>query len=126
MKSGEGGISAERYSAPDSGALLCDMHRLILLPPHLESFLFGESEHLLESVARAPLPEAFGGVAQDSHQVLRAMGLSESEIQQQVAEVLLEMWEAKVVANTPEYKNWLQRNRTKPTLIRRLSCVKCS
>lgn len=34
--------------APDSSSILCDAHRLPLLPPHLESFLNGETENLLD------------------------------------------------------------------------------
>lgn len=42
MKTGEGGT----LLPPDGSALLCDAHRLSLLPPHLESYLYGESTQL--------------------------------------------------------------------------------
>lgn len=38
----------EMPPAPDSSSILCDAHRLPLLPPHLESFLNGETENLLD------------------------------------------------------------------------------
>jgi hypothetical protein len=52
IKSGEGGYSSGNldvdscsvlFPPPDASGLLCDAHRLPLLPPHLESFLNGES-----------------------------------------------------------------------------------
>lgn len=43
IKTGEG----SRPHAPDTSACLCDAHRLPLIPPHLESFLYGESSSLL-------------------------------------------------------------------------------
>lgn len=43
MKTGEG---TGQLLPPDASALLCDAHRLSLLPPHLESYLYGESPQL--------------------------------------------------------------------------------
>jgi hypothetical protein len=42
MKTGEGGP----LLPPDASTLLCDCHRLSLLPPHLEAYLYGESPQL--------------------------------------------------------------------------------
>lgn len=97
VKNGEGGLTATSYAAPDSGSLLCHLHRLVLLPPHLEAYLYGESEHLFESVlapppatetAAAALPPPAPVVAaapeQDSIEMLRGIGLSEADIAQQI------------------------------------------
>jgi len=46
IKNGEGCMPLP----PDSAALLCDAHKLALLPPHLESFLRGETPQLYASV----------------------------------------------------------------------------
>ena len=43
IKTGEG----SRPCAPDSSSCLCDAHRLPLIPPHLEVFLYGETTSLL-------------------------------------------------------------------------------
>ena len=43
LKTGEG----ERPFAPDATALLCDAHRLPLVPPHLEAYLYGDTPALL-------------------------------------------------------------------------------
>lgn len=48
MKTGEGGP----ILPPDASALLCDAHRLILLPPHLEDYLYGETIHLLSTTKK--------------------------------------------------------------------------
>mmetsp|Transcript_14270 Transcript_14270/g.26756 ORF Transcript_14270/g.26756 Transcript_14270/m.26756 type:complete len:630 (-) Transcript_14270:362-2251(-) len=45
IKNGEG----ERPPAPDTSVCLCDAHRLPLIPPHLESFLYGETASLMET-----------------------------------------------------------------------------
>ena len=42
MKTGEGGP----LLPPDASSLLCGFHRLPLLPPHLEAYLYGESPQL--------------------------------------------------------------------------------
>jgi len=46
IKTGEGCMPI----APESSALLCDAHKLVLLPPHLEAFLRGETAQLFASV----------------------------------------------------------------------------
>jgi len=46
LKTGEGCMPLP----PDSSALLCDAHKLALLPPHLEAFLRGETPQLFSSV----------------------------------------------------------------------------
>ena len=64
IKTGEGG----NVPPPDSACLLCDAHRLALLPPHLETYLYGESpellvphgESLLCSPVAATIPESPG------------------------------------------------------------------
>jgi hypothetical protein len=104
MKTGEGGMSSSTYAAPDAACLLCDAHRLALLPPHLEAFLYGESVQLLEgsglkhqhlsspaagapggtSWSNAPLPPG-QGPTQESIQAMRLLGLSESEISRQLS-----------------------------------------
>lgn len=38
---------------PESSMLLCDAHKLTLLPPHLEAFLSGETSQLLSTIKRA-------------------------------------------------------------------------
>mmetsp|Transcript_33160 Transcript_33160/g.97834 ORF Transcript_33160/g.97834 Transcript_33160/m.97834 type:complete len:736 (-) Transcript_33160:59-2266(-) len=43
LKIGDG----ERPVAPDATALLCDAHRLPLVPPHLETYLYGDTPTLL-------------------------------------------------------------------------------
>eukprot|EP00522_Entomoneis_paludosa_P006745 CAMPEP_0172460490 /NCGR_PEP_ID=MMETSP1065-20121228/37091_1 /TAXON_ID=265537 /ORGANISM="Amphiprora paludosa, Strain CCMP125" /LENGTH=291 /DNA_ID=CAMNT_0013215531 /DNA_START=951 /DNA_END=1826 /DNA_ORIENTATION=- len=43
IKTGEGGSCAP----PDAASLLCHAHRLALVPPHLESYLYGENIELL-------------------------------------------------------------------------------
>jgi len=55
IKTGEGGTSktssgssvATSYPPPDAASLLCDAHRLPLIPPHLEAYLQGYSPQLL-------------------------------------------------------------------------------
>lgn len=62
IKTGEGYMPLP----PDSTGLLCDAHKLALLPPHLEAFLDGETSQLLSSVRQQeahPSPEAGVGVA---------------------------------------------------------------
>lgn len=46
IKTGEGSMPLP----PDSSALLCDAHKLFLLPPHLEAYLNGETPQLLSSI----------------------------------------------------------------------------
>ena len=45
IRTGEGG----KTSAPDTSACLCDAHRLPLIPPHLQSFLSGETATLMDT-----------------------------------------------------------------------------
>lgn len=51
IKTGEGSMPLP----PESSALLCDAHKLALLPPHLEAFLRGETTQLL-STTRVDTP----------------------------------------------------------------------
>ena len=43
----------EKPSAPDGSSLLCDAHKLPLIPNHLEAFLYGESQHLLSATSNS-------------------------------------------------------------------------
>ena len=45
IKTGEGPVP----KPPDATALLCHAHRLALLPPHLEAYLYGETQQLLST-----------------------------------------------------------------------------
>ena len=94
IKTGDGGFP----SAPDASEVLCDAHNLPLVPPHLESFLRGESSTLLSGNSQAASYEAvastsspptaasrIGSISQPNAdaemiQALRAAGLSESEL----------------------------------------------
>lgn len=106
IKTGEGGVPP----APDASEVLCDAHNLPLVPPHLESFLRGETSTLLagttnsvaaassssnEAEGAAAMPVG-GGVQLRNNairsranadvevlQALRAAGLSESELHAQ-------------------------------------------
>ena len=98
IKTGEGGLSPTKYAPPDATCLLCDSHRMALLPPHLEAFLSGESSQLLEAAgtwqssaaaasnsnvtAFPALPP--GQAPTDALVAMRALGLSEMEISQQL------------------------------------------
>jgi hypothetical protein len=70
---------------------LCDAHRLPLIPPHLESYLFGETSLLLGSGASEDAPPAFAVAMlpvgmdpdDDTVQALRAAGLSQAEVASQ-------------------------------------------
>lgn len=98
IKTGEGG----RPCAPDSSVLLCDGHRLPLLPPHLEAYVYGETCQLLASVdggdstpattsvaqrstSVAGLPVGMSPVDIDTWNALRAAGISEQELNAQRA-----------------------------------------
>jgi hypothetical protein len=94
MKTGEG---QHPFPAPDAASLLCDEHRLPLLPPHLEAYLYGKSEQLLvtsshgddaESPAEASSqhrPFVPGQALDlDTLNALRAAGLSEAEVASQL------------------------------------------
>jgi hypothetical protein len=99
MKTGEGGKSESTYEAPDSARVLCDLHRMALLPPHMKDFLYGQSSQLLESstqrqastaaAAFAQMPDsdlpALPAVAEESIQAMRSLGLNEEEIARQLA-----------------------------------------
>ena len=105
IKTGEGAFPP----APDASEVLCDAHNFPLVPPHLESFLYGETSSLLgggsgsslrngggeESQAsmHIPLERAPSALRADADilQALRAAGLSELELHaQRVAMVGLE------------------------------------
>jgi hypothetical protein len=97
IKTGEGRYP---FPAPDASCLLCDEHRLPLLPPHLEAYLYGESDQLLEagtithdvevepSITEASLlsrPFVPGqAMDTDTLNALRAAGLSETEVASQL------------------------------------------
>jgi len=53
IKTGEGG----KASSPDTSACLCDAHRLPLIPPHLQSFLSGETASLMDTAASIVLDD---------------------------------------------------------------------
>lgn len=98
MKTGEGGMTPTKYAPPDAACLLCDAHRMALLPPHLEAFLSGESSHLLEAAGSqvaaaatagssdgAPVPSLPPGQAPtEAIHTMRALGLTEAEISLQL------------------------------------------
>lgn len=103
IKTGEG----KPLPAPDASELLCEAHNLPLIPPHLESFLRGETSALLggntntviaeadeSAVASMPIVGAAprNNYARETHrevsdaatlQALRAAGLSETELHAQ-------------------------------------------
>eukprot|EP00566_Odontella_aurita_P006269 CAMPEP_0113543844 /NCGR_PEP_ID=MMETSP0015_2-20120614/10380_1 /TAXON_ID=2838 /ORGANISM="Odontella" /LENGTH=612 /DNA_ID=CAMNT_0000444041 /DNA_START=599 /DNA_END=2437 /DNA_ORIENTATION=+ /assembly_acc=CAM_ASM_000160 len=106
LKTGEG----DRPLPPDASFLLCDGHRLPLVPPHLESYLYGETPSLLtcsgttniedascrsfavgsqnaETISSpfSPVPVGYNPVisSSDTDVALRAAGLSELELQSQ-------------------------------------------
>eukprot|EP01082_Thalassiosira_pseudonana_P003920 g3423.t1 g3423 contig12:2039736-2041694(+) len=97
IKSGEGGLPP----APDASEVLCEAHNLPLVPPHLESFLCGETSTLLsgnsmgfgspnvnedgeEVAAMPPATVSRASVSDaDTLQALRAAGFSELEVHAQ-------------------------------------------
>jgi hypothetical protein len=102
IKTGEGGgnthsSSTAAYAPPDASGLLCDAHRLALLPPHLEAYLYGESNHLFDSssggaprLPHASVPEQESlppgqGPTQESILAMRSLGLNENEIGMQLS-----------------------------------------
>lgn len=99
-------------SAPDGSEMLCDAHNLPLVPPHLESFLCGETSTLLggpttlntmsvPEAAAAPAASLRSSAVSDAEtlQALRAAGLSELEVHaQRVAMMGLE--EERQLANS--------------------------
>lgn len=98
--------------APDASEVLCDAHNLPLVPPHLESFLLGETPSLLccsvvninteDDIAPAPFASALSVSAQstlsssnaETLQALRAAGLSEMEVLSQRT-AMMELEEAR-------------------------------
>jgi hypothetical protein len=52
IKTGEGSLPLP----PDASALLCHAHRLPLLPPHLEAYIYGETSQLLTSITTSSPP----------------------------------------------------------------------
>lgn len=107
IKTGEGGFPP----APDASDVFCDAHNFPLVPPHLESFLLGETSTLLggnsgatprngndgDEESRASLPRLNERALSVSRadavtlQSLRAAGLSELDIHaQRVAMACLE------------------------------------
>jgi len=93
MKTGEG----ELPCAPDASCLLCDGHRLPLIPHHLESYLHGKTTQLLVSTdasfqietevhsAFAPLPVGVNPLDNETRDALRAAGVSQQELDAQNA-----------------------------------------
>ena len=93
LKNGEGDLPC----APCASALLCDAHRLPLIPPHLESYLHSETCQLLgwsggavtddvppaAAAAVAFIPPVGLGPDEDTLQALRAAGLSPAEVASQ-------------------------------------------
>jgi hypothetical protein len=99
LKTGEG----DRPCAPDASALLCHGHRLPLLPPHLEAYVYGETIQLLTSVdasltpvaaaAATPpsrasrnvgsLPVGMNTVDRETWNALRTAGVSQQELDSQ-------------------------------------------
>jgi hypothetical protein len=97
IKTGEGRYP---FPAPDAASLLCDEHRLPLLPPHLEAYLYGESDQLLVAGTSSHGDDAESSAAEasmlhrpfvpgqamdtDTLNALRAAGLSEAEVASQL------------------------------------------
>lgn len=106
LKNGDG----ERPAAPDASALLCSAHKLPLIPPHLEAFLYGDSPTLLghrsdsvatednelhndddndDTIASVHIPVGFHPIEDNKEEnlsvseVLRAAGMCEAEVQAQ-------------------------------------------
>mmetsp|Transcript_6908 Transcript_6908/g.14561 ORF Transcript_6908/g.14561 Transcript_6908/m.14561 type:complete len:346 (-) Transcript_6908:99-1136(-) len=106
LKTGEG----DQPLPPDASALLCDAHKLPLVPPHLESYLYGDTSALLLCSGggnSVPLEDSHGGgnssavaspfaavpvgynpvvnseVTDDTLEELRAAGFSDLEVQSQ-------------------------------------------
>jgi hypothetical protein len=100
IKTGEGGMPPP----PEASVLLCDAHRLALLPPHLEAYLGGQASQLLATTrgvdALSPMPAAAGmgtpvGVRPNMDaatvNALMAAGISPAELAtQQMAMLQLE------------------------------------
>jgi hypothetical protein len=80
-----------KYPAPDATSLLCQAHRLVLLPPHLEAYLNGEQAQLLVPstaavrVATTTTRRSNRVVDADCQQALLAAGLTPAQVSQQLA-----------------------------------------
>jgi hypothetical protein len=89
LKTGEG----EAPRAPDASNLLCYEHNLPLIPPHLESYLYGETSHLWECAGdnKSPilhlseLSIGLSPVDVETWNALRAAGVSQQELESQRA-----------------------------------------
>lgn len=92
LKTGEGDMPR----APDASDLLCYEHRLPLIPPHLEAYLYRETSSLWgvvaddtsrtpQSVARSStgLPVGMSPVDTETWNALRAAGVSQQELEAQ-------------------------------------------
>ena len=96
LKNGDG----DPPRAPDASDLLCYEHRLPLIPPHLEAYLYGETSHLWASkddhvdstpvsvnaaASRSPacLPVGMSPVDTATWNALRAAGISQQELEAQ-------------------------------------------
>ncbi|EEC45524.1 predicted protein [Phaeodactylum tricornutum CCAP 1055/1] len=115
MKTGEGGPCP----APDAAGLLCDAHRLPLLPPHLEAYLEGQATELFASneteimpamvLATPPAAAVNGpmilpgqGPDQATLQAMREAGLGEHQIGQQLSALrLLETQQRQYIQQQP-------------------------
>lgn len=112
IKTGEGGQTPTKHIAPDAACLLCDAHRMALLPPHLESFLYGESSVLLAVAPPLVTTSITAATAQspsqESIQAMRSLGWNEVEMARQVSamrriETLQQQRQS--VESTPESRN---------------------
>jgi hypothetical protein len=130
LKTGEG----EEPSAPCASALLCDAHRLPLIPPHLESYLYGGTLQLLGTslaVEEQPAPAPVASIPvvglapndEETLQVLRAAGLSPGEVaSQRMAMLNMERHRAAAAAAAQEVASALV-SPTKDQLDRENSVV---
>lgn len=87
IRIGEGGKS----SSPDTSACLCDAHRLPLIPPHLQSFLSGETASLMDTAAIVVLDDGTilqsGGGEENRPQTPRSLPVGFSPSNRQVGGV---------------------------------------
>jgi hypothetical protein len=94
IKTGEGASVTKGYPSPDATSLLCHAHKIVLVPPHLEAFLYGESDQLLGAALPPPLEVApaaaaaaaapVGALDPESLQALQAAGLGPGEVRRQL------------------------------------------
>lgn len=106
-------VRTTSWPPPDAAGLLCDAHRLPLLPPHLEAYLYGQSSQLWPSSSRTnstsnsnagapdgPNPPAVAasvpgqGPDPASVNALRAAGLSEAEVRRQLSAMRVAEYQA--------------------------------